>query len=621
MNDNTVRASIDITESTQRREKNPIVVNSATASRSPSVTLNSSSRRLWRIRLGAGILNDIKSRAPYYLSDWKDAWNYRVIPAIVLIFFANVLPGIAFSLDLIETTQQYGVAEVLLSSFMASFIFSIFGAQPLCIAGVTGPITVLNKTIFDIIERQPDAPDYLQFVGWVYLWGAILHWITAVLNWCNFLKYVTLFSCDTFGFYVSWVYLQYGVQVITRQFPTEATFAPAEDEKTLDGAFVGIVLALLMLVTSYLFRTASRSSLFHRHVRRFLADYGMPISLVASSAMAYWGRFNSANPTTLPIGKAFMPAGGREWLVRFWQLDGKWVGIAFPFGFALWVLFFFDHNVSSLMAQGSEFPLRKPPGFHYDFFLLGITTFIAGLLGIPAPNGLIPQAPIHTTSLLVMGRATKKDIEESSLPSQKAETQGTRTKMSDKHQDDTHSRMPHLQPELEPDPTQSRDGEGDMRRHEVPVAVVEQRVSNLAQGSLCLVLLTGPFLHVLGLIPRGVLAGLFWYMGADALEGNGITRKLLYFLRDKALTPADEPLRKVRKSRILLFVAVQLSGFGATMAVTQTIAAIGFPVIILLLVPLRTVVIPRLPFSDEELAILDGPTASPFTMESVGGTL
>ena len=65
-------------------------------------------------------------------------------------------------------------------------------------------------------------------------------------------------------------------------------------------------------------------------------------------------------------------------------------------------------------------------------------------------------------------------------------------------------------------------------------------------------------------------------MGADALEGNGITRKLLYFLRDKALTPADEPLRKVRRSRILLFVAVQLAGFGATMAVTQTIGTFLF---------------------------------------------
>lgn len=50
----------------------------------------------------------------------------------------SVLPGIAFSLDLIETTQQYGVAEVLVSSFMSAFMFSVFGAQPLTIAGVTG---------------------------------------------------------------------------------------------------------------------------------------------------------------------------------------------------------------------------------------------------------------------------------------------------------------------------------------------------------------------------------------------------------------------------------------------------------------------------------------------------
>lgn len=119
----------------------------------------------------------------------------------------------------------------------------------------------------------------------------------------------------------------------------------------------------------------------------------------------------------------------------------------------------------SLIAQGSEFPLRKPPGFHYDFFLLGITTFIAGLLGIPAPNGLIPQAPIHTTSLLVMGRRRPKDDEEYKDP------------------------LPPL------DPSSSR--------HEVPVAVVEQRVSNLLQGTMCLILLTGPFLHVLHLIPRG----------------------------------------------------------------------------------------------------------------------
>ena len=36
-----------------------------------------------------GIIRDIRSRAPYYWSDWKDAWNYRVVPATVLIFFAK----------------------------------------------------------------------------------------------------------------------------------------------------------------------------------------------------------------------------------------------------------------------------------------------------------------------------------------------------------------------------------------------------------------------------------------------------------------------------------------------------------------------------------------------------
>ncbi|KAI0051460.1 anion exchanging protein [Auriscalpium vulgare] len=564
-------------------EPSPIASSAASATLHGSPPTHSPAwlSSFFRVRVGAGIVRDIRSRAPWYWSDWKDAWNYRVIPATTLIFFANVLPGIAFSLDLIETTHQYGVSEVLLSSFMAAFIFSVFGAQPLCIAGVTGPITVLNQTIYNIIEKHPDSPNYLHFIGWVYLWGAILHWITALLNWCNFLRYVTLFSCDTFGFYVAWVYLQYGIQVVTRQF--------SDPESTLTGALVSIVLALLMLVTSFLFQFAARSHLFHRHVRRFLADYGMPIALIASSAMAYWGRFNDANPLTLPVSRAFQPANGREWLVRFWQLDGKWVGIAFPFGVALWVLFFFDHNVSSLIAQGSDFPLRKPPGFHYDFFLLGITTFLAALLGLPAPNGLIPQAPIHTQSLLVMGQPVKEDDEKKFATEDGADYHG--------------------------DPAEGPDSPW----REVPVAVVEQRLSNLAQGSLCLVLLSGPFLHVLNLVPRGVLAGLFWYMGLDALAGNGITLKLRYFLDDRKFTRADDPLRRVRKSRILLFVAVQLAGFGATFAITQTIAAIGFPVIILLLIPLRTIVVPRLPFTAEELAILDGPTASPFTMESVGG--
>lgn len=146
------------------------------------------------------------------------------------------------------------------------------------------------------------------------------------------------------------------------------------------------------------------------------------------------------------------------------------------------------------MAQGAEFPLRKPPGFHYDFMLLGITTFIAGLLGLPAPNGLIPQAPIHTTSLQVMARATEVAVRE-----KKAKNV-----------------QPHILVESEDLPTPAGfvstanvshamlPSYATMHYTEYPISVVEQRVSNLVQGTLCLVLLTKPFLHLLSLIPRGL---------------------------------------------------------------------------------------------------------------------
>ncbi|KAK4688637.1 boron transporter, partial [Tremellales sp. Uapishka_1] len=578
--------------------------------RDSSPTLTTAEGKWWRLRLGQGMIRDVKARLPYYVSDWTDAWNYRVIPA------TWVFPGIAFSLDLIETTGQYGVQEVLLASFMAAFVASFLGGQPLLISGVTGPITVFNKTIYDIFSSRADAPNYLHFIGWVYLWAAIFHWIAAVCNAVKGLKYVTRFACDTFGFYVASVYVQYGIQVVTRQFGSSSTAA----------AFLGLILALLTLVTPHYFNAVAGSSYVSRAFRRFCSDYGMPITVIAVTGLAYWGRFDpyvNESAMTLPVTVAsFQPANGRAWLVRFWQLEGKWVGVALPFGFILFILFYFDSNVSSLIAQGSEFPLKKPPAFHWDFFLLGITTFIAGLLGTPAPNGLIPQAPMHTASLVVMG------YEDDAASFSKKETpyvDSNTVQMSDMEDGNGgSSQLRNSNEGLARKPSKgrrrSRSSVGVVRK-EVPVAVVEQRVSNLSQGILCLVLMTKPFEHVLGLIPKGVLAGLFWYMGTDALLSSGVTAKMLYLIKDRRLSSPVDPLHRVRKSRIVLFTLIELLGFGATFAITQTIAAIGFPIIIMLLVPLRVLIVPRLGFTEKELGILDGPTAGPFTMASVGGSI
>ncbi|KAJ5616165.1 hypothetical protein N7537_001279 [Penicillium hordei] len=439
----------------------------------------------WHVHLFRGMINDVKRRAPYYWSDWTDAWDYRVVPATVYMYFANILPALAFSLDMFEKTRQsYGVNEVLLASVLGAIVFSLFAAQPLVIVGVTGPITVFNYTVYDIIA--PRGTPYLAFMCWIGIWSLIMHWILAITNSCNALTYVTRFSCDIFGFYVACIYIQKGIQVLTRQWGSVGETS----------AYLSIMVALLVLMCAWICGELGNSNLFKRPVRKFLEDYGTPLTIIFFTGFVYIGQMRDVDIATLPTSKAFFPTTARSWLVHFWDISVGDIFLAIPFAILLTILFYFDHNDH----------------------------------------------------------------------------------------------------------------------------VVEQRVSNFAQGLLTLGTMTGPLLIVLHLIPQGVMAGLFFIMGVQALQGNGITQKLIFLAEDKNFTSASNPLKRIeRRSAIWVFVALELFGFGATFAITQTIAAIGFPVIILLLIPVRSFLLPKW-FSREELAALDGPTASPFTMESVGGT-
>jgi hypothetical protein len=133
-----------------------------------------------------------------------------------------------------------------------------------------------------------------------------------------------------------------------------------------------------------------------------------------------------------------------------------------------------EQNVSSITAQAKQYPLKKPGGFHWDFFLLGCTTFVAGILGLPMPNGLVPQAPVHTDSL------TEYKTELVIIPT--AEGEGSEI------------RRPHVKAER----------------------VVEQRVTHFLMGLGLIGTMTGPLLKVLHTMPNGVFAGVFFVVGVSA---------------------------------------------------------------------------------------------------------
>lgn len=206
---------------------------------------------------------------------------------------------------------------------------------------------------------------------------------------------------------------------------------------------------------------------------------------------------------------------------------------------------------------------------------MGCSCFAAGVLNIPLPNGLIPQAPVHTDSVTVY---------ETYLDEHKLEN-GTALN----------------QPKV------------------VATSVKEQRLSSFLMGLALVGTMTGPLLIVLHTIPRGLFGGVFFVVGWGGLQGSGITTKLLYLIREPRFVRSDEPLLTVSNKKILLYVGFQALGIVTTVAISLTIAAIGFPVLIIALIPLRWLYMPRL-FTVKELSVLDAPTATAdVVLASMGG--
>lgn len=155
-----------------------------------------------------GMYWDVRRRLPYYWSDIKDGFNYRTFAGTIRIFFVNLLPALAFQLDMERNTDGYfGINEGLFSSALAAVVFSLLSVQPLTVVGITGLISLFNYTVYDIAVAQGVADIYPQLIAWVSIWAAIFHWMASIFNWCDYMRYITDFSSNSFGLYVGTIYM------------------------------------------------------------------------------------------------------------------------------------------------------------------------------------------------------------------------------------------------------------------------------------------------------------------------------------------------------------------------------------------------------------------------------
>ncbi|EXJ71733.1 uncharacterized protein A1O5_05542 [Cladophialophora psammophila CBS 110553] len=518
---------------------------------------------------GRGMYHDVRRRLPYYWSDFRDGLAYRVFAGTVRIYFVNLLPALAFQLDMQHNTGGFfGINEALLSSALAAGVFSLFSCQPLTVVGVTGLISLFNYTIYDIVKIY-DATLYPRFMVWVGIWSATFHWATALLNISDYMRTVTDFSSQTFGLYVGTIYVIKGCEELSVGF----------ENGQITNGFASSLVAILYFLTVYLLEQVGQTAYTRGWLRAILSDYAYPLATIWWTGFTHFpGNLSRVHFEYLQTTRAFFPTIERPWVVDFWTLPTTWIFVAVPFGFLMTLLFYYDHNVSSLTAQARNFPLTKPAGFHWDFFLLGCTCFVSGILNIPLPNGLVPQAPVHTDSVT--------------------------------YYEDT----PYI---IE---TGDESEPIIIRKETVAQKVAEQRVSHFV---MCLALfgtMTGPILTVLSLVPRAIMSGVFFTVGMGSILTNPIlTHKLAFLLRDPTFQRPSDPLNSVPRRQIWHYLSWQFLGFSTTVAISQTIGAIAFPILIVALIPLRWEILPRF-FTAQELEAMDCLTATgDVVLVSLGG--
>ncbi|KAK7420663.1 hypothetical protein QQX98_002658 [Neonectria punicea] len=493
---------------------------------------------------------DILNIRGRYLSDWQ-CFNQQVFASAIYIFFTNILPGITFASDLyVLTGKSWGTIEVVFSTGLCGVVFALFSGQPLTILGVTGPFSVLAENIYELCEQQFHVK-FLHVMAWSLIHAGWMHYLLAIFNAHDWtMQYVTHFSADIFSLLNSVIYFHKAAMELKR---THSRVSFAAFLYAIIGAFGTCLFAIFLSTAS------SWKPLFHRYVRLGLTEYAAAISIVIWVGIPYIGELASLDHERLEIQTSFRPTNPDRstFFVRFWELPVEWVFLSIIPGAIVTVLFYFDHEISSIICTVERYGTKKPGGYAWDVALLGTTTIICGILGIPPANGLLPQAPLHSESLmhyLLESPELTKDNEERQPPRPVART-------------------------------------------------YEQRYSHIIQASLILVFVSPPLQRLLGLAQTSVLAGLFMFMGYQSLSVNPILERIA-----QLLTPPSE-LPGLPWGATWLgvhtYTITQIVLTGIVFGVTLTVAAPAFPLIIIALVPVRLSLMNRV-WGHETLRFVDG---------------
>ncbi|CAN6343359.1 unnamed protein product [Urochloa humidicola] len=592
-----------------------------------------------------GIKNDLHGRLACYKQDWTGGFRagIRILAPTTYIFFASAIPVISFGEQLERNTDGVLTAvQTLASTALCGIIHSIVGGQPLLILGVAEPTVLMYTFMFNFAKDRPDLGRnmFLAWTGWVCVWTAILLFLLAILGACSIINRFTRIAGELFGLLIAMLFMQQAIKGLVDEF----RIPERENRKALEfvsswrfaNGMFAIVLSFGLLFTALRSRKARSWRYGAGWMRGFIADYGVPLMVLVWTGVSYipYGSVPKGIPRRLFSPNPWSPGAYDNWTVirDMTHVPLLYIIGAFIPATMIAVLYYFDHSVASQLAQQKEFNLRKPPSFHYDLLLLGFLTLLCGLIGIPPSNGVIPQSPMHTKSLATLkhqllrnrlvATARKSMSQNASLSQLYGSMQDAYQQMQTPLVYQQQSVKRGLN-ELKDSTVQLASSMGNIDapvdetvfdiEKEIddllPIEVKEQRLSNLLQAAMvggCVAAMP-----LLKKIPTSVLWGYFAFMAIESLPGNQFWERILLLFtapsrRYKVLEEYHTTfVETVPFKTIAMFTLFQTAYLLVCFGITWIpIAGVLFPLMIMLLVPVRQYILPKL-FKGAHLTDLD----------------
>ncbi|GFR73377.1 anion exchange protein, partial [Elysia marginata] len=562
-------------------------------------------------RLFGGVINDIRRRYPWYASDIRDAFNGQCIKTLFFIFFTCLAPCIAFGGLLSEKTDKMiGIGETMLGTSLFGMIFSVFSGQPLLVIGSTGPVLLFEESLYRFCESN--GLEFLVFRFWIGLWVCAITTLAVALEGSFLVRYVTRFTEEIFAILISLIFIYEVVKKLMHIFedhPLMPDYCVADhhsndssnststttgslpsdlilhlqsngtDDESLSNhvgdsmfgngpayhmtsekpykknqpntALLSLILILGTFLIAYFLRVFRNSKFLGRGVRRALGDFGVLISLGCMVVLSLV--MNKTYVQKLDITDPLTPTSpNRGWFINPLGSERK-MPVWMPFGAILpaaliFILLFMETQITEMFIQKKERKLKKGSGYHLDQLILGGITFLGGLLGMPWMCAAAVRTVAHVSALTVYSR--------------------------------THA--PGEKPQL--------------------LGVKEQRVTNF-----CVHLLIGLSVllgRILREIPVPALFGIFLYLGVSTLNGVQMFERVKLLLMPVKYHPSVSYVRMVPTFQMHMFTLIQLGLLIFLLVVKSTPAALSFPLLLVLVVPLRLKVVSRF-FTKNELEHLD----------------